>query len=72
MLNPVGECHSLSYDTLTAHVAIVFSRYRLFAMEQLSNEDQRTFGELFFLLVDEMADIAFRRSLCILMDVLMT
>ena len=71
MLNLIGECHSLSYDALTAHVAIVFTRYMLLAMEQRQNEDQRTLGELFFFLVDEMADITFSRSLCILMDALM-
>ena len=71
MLNLIGECHSLSYDALTAHVAIVFTRYMLLAMEQRQNEDQRTLGELFFFLVDEMADITFNRSLGILMDSLM-
>ena len=71
MLNLLGECHSLSYDALTAHVAIVFTRYMLLAMEQRQNEDQRALGELFFFLVDEMADITFNRSLCILMDALM-
>ena len=71
MLNLIGECHSLSYDALTAHVAIVFTRYMLFAMEQRQNEDQRTLGKLFFLLVDEMADITFNRSLGILMAALM-
>ena len=43
----------------------------LLATEQRQNEDQRTLGELFFFLVDEMADITFRRSLGILMDALM-
>ena len=71
MLNLVGECHSLSYDALTAHVAIVFTRYMLLATEQRRNEDQRTLGELFFYLVDEMADITFYHSLSILMDALM-
>ncbi len=71
MLNLIGECHSLSYDALTAHTVIVFTRYMLLALEQRQNEDQRTLGELFFFLVDEMADITFSRSLCILMDALM-
>ncbi len=71
MLNLLGECHSLSYDALTAHTAIVFTRYMLLALEQRQNEDQRTLGELFFFLVDEMADITFSHSLCILMDALM-
>lgn len=66
-----GECHSLSYDALTAHVAIVLTRYMLIAMEQCQNEVQKTLGELFFFLVDEMADITFSRSLGILMDTLM-
>ena len=39
--------------------------------QQRQNEDQRTLGELFFFLVDEMADITFSRSLGILMDALM-
>ena len=42
----------------------------LLAMEQRQNEDQRTLGELFFFLVDEMADITFCRSLSILMEAL--
>lgn len=68
MLNLIGECHSLSYDALKAHMTIVFTRYMLLAMEQRQNEDQRTFGELFFFLVDEMADITFSKSLGILID----
>lgn len=33
-LNLIGECRSLSYDALTAHAAIVFTRYMLLALEQ--------------------------------------
>ena len=65
-LNLVGEGHSLSYDALTAHVAIVFARYMLLALEQRHNEDQRTLGERFFFLVDEMADITFAKSMSII------
>ena len=32
-LHLISECHSLSYDALTAHVAIVFARYMMIAME---------------------------------------
>lgn len=41
-LNLIWECHSLSYDALTVHVAIVFTKYTLLAIEQRQNEDQRT------------------------------
>ena len=61
-LNLISECHSLSYDALTAHVAIVFTRYLMIAMEQRQNEDDRTLGELFFFFVDELADITFSES----------
>ena len=70
ILNLIGECHSLSYDALTVHTAIVFTRYMLLALEQRQNSEQRTLGELFFYLVDEMADITFLHSLCILMEAL--
>ena len=40
-------------------------------MEHRQNQDQKTLGELFFFLVDDMADSPFSRSLCILMDALM-
>jgi 5-carboxymethyl-2-hydroxymuconate isomerase len=67
MLNLVGECHSLSYDALTAHVAIVFARYTLLALTGRRNEDMRTLGELFFYLADEMADITFARAFDIIL-----
>lgn len=70
-LNLVGECRSLSYDALTAHVAIVFTRYMLLALEQRKAEDQRTLGELFFFLVDEMTDITFSHSLSLIMDAML-
>ena len=61
-LQLVTECHSLSYDALTAHVAIVFTRYLMIAMEQRRNEDNRTLGEIFFFFTDELADITFGES----------
>jgi len=61
-LNLIGECHSLSYDALTAHVAIIFTRYLMIAVEQRRNEDDRTLGEIFFFFTDELADITFGES----------
>ena len=66
-LNLVSECRSLSYDALTAHVAIVFARYLMIALERRRSNDDRTLGELFFFLVDEMADITFASALHILL-----
>ncbi len=61
-LNLISECHSLTYDALTAHVAIVFTRYLMIAMEQRRNEDDRTLGEIFFFFTDELRDITFGES----------
>ena len=42
------ECpFSLSYDAMSAHVAVVFARYMLLAVENRESEDPRTLGELF-------------------------
>ena len=61
-LNLISECHSLTYDALTAHVAIVFTRYLMIAMEQRRNEDDRTLGEIFYFFTDELRDISFGES----------
>ena len=51
-----------TYDALTAHVAIVFTRYLMIAMEQRRNEDDRTLGEIFYFFTDELKDITFGES----------
>ena len=61
-LQLITECHSLSYDALTAHVAIVFTRYLMIAMEQRRCEDDRTLGEIFFFFTGELTDITFGES----------
>ena len=66
-LRLISECHSLSYDALTAHVAIVLTRYMMIAMEQRRNEDYRSLGEIFFFFTDELADITFAESFEIIM-----
>ena len=70
-LQLISECHSLSYDALTAHVAIVFTRYLMMAMEQRRNEDHRTLGEIFFFFTDELADITFGESFQIIITAMM-
>jgi len=70
-LKLLTECHSLSYDALTAHTTVVFVRYILLALEQRNATDQRTFGELFLVMVDELADISFSHSLCLILEAMM-
>ena len=70
-LQLITECHSLSYDALTAHVTIVFTRYLMIAMEQRRSEDDRTLGEIFFFFTDELADITFGESFQIIITAMM-
>lgn len=68
MLKLETGCHSLSYDAHTAYVSIVFVRYMLIAVETRMNEDERTGGEIFFLLCDELQDISFQRSMALILQ----
>ena len=65
------ECNSLSYDAMTAHTAIVFTRYMMLALEERENKDQRSWGELFLLLSDELSDITWIRAFHLLLDTFM-
>lgn len=70
-LRLVKECRSLSYDALTAHVSIVFTRYMMLSVAQRRNEDDKTICELFFCLMDELDDITFSQSMRIIIEALM-
>ena len=63
--------HGLSYDALTAHVSIVFVRYMLLAVAKRDNEDERTLGELFYLMVSEVADLSFNESMLLIISAMM-
>lgn len=71
MLKLSKECRSLSYDAMTAHVSIVMTRYMLLAVEKRTNEDDRSVGELFFFITDELDDITFNSSLALIVDALL-
>ena len=51
------ECHALSYDAMTAHTAVVFTRYMMLSLGSRESNDIRSLGELFVYISDEMADI---------------
>lgn len=63
------ECHSLSYDAMTAYVAIVFARYMMLAIENRSRRDERTFGEMYCLVSNELSDITWLEAFRLLMEV---
>ncbi len=69
-LHLIKECRSLSYDALTAHVSIVFTRYMMLSVTQRCNIDDKTICELYFRLMDELDDISFSQSMRIIIDAL--
>ncbi len=71
MLHLGSECHCLSYDALTAHVSLVFIRYMLLSLQKRRNEDERTIGELFLLMVDELADMTFSQAMQLIVDAML-
>lgn len=71
LLNLGSECHSLSYDALTAHVSLVFIRYMLISLQHRNRTDDRTISELFLLIVDELNDITFSYALQLIVDIMM-
>lgn len=65
------ECHGLSYDALTAHVSLVFTRYMLLSIVQRKSEDPRSLCELFYVLCDELADITYNESMRIIVEAML-
>ena len=62
----------LSYDAMTVHVAIVFTRYMVLAVAKRGNEDDRMLGELFYLMVSEVADMTYNEALVLLVEAMMS
>ena len=71
MLHLGSECHCLSYDALNAHVSLVFIRYMLLSLQRRCNEDDRTIGELFLMMVDELADTTFAHAMRLIIDAML-
>jgi hypothetical protein len=65
------ECHSLSYDAITAHVSVVFARYMMLAVEERYAKDDRSWGEIFLQFSDELSDITWIQAFYLLLDVFM-
>jgi len=69
-LNLAREFQGLSYDSITAHTAVVMTRYIMLATHKRQYEDPRSLGELFHLCYDEMADIRFSDALALVLGFL--
>lgn len=64
------EFQGRSYDMQVAHTTIVFLRYAMLAIESRKANDERTIGDLFYYLREELADIKLSHSLMLLVNTL--
>jgi hypothetical protein len=62
------ECHSISYDAMTAWNAIVFARYMMLALENRMQRDERSMGALFYSACNELSDITWIEAIRLLME----
>ena len=69
-LNLAKEFHGLSYDLITAHTAVVLTRYIILASDKRHNQDHRTVTELFHSCYDEMTDVTFARAMALILETL--
>ena len=60
------EFQTRSFDAITAHAAIVLTRYIFLSIE---NRDDRSIGGLFLLICEELSDISFQYAFDLLMTV---
>lgn len=54
---------SLNYDEITAHISLVFTQYMMLSYMRRISTDERSIGELFLSMVEEMKDAAFENAL---------
>ncbi len=71
-LNLSRECNSLFYDAMTAHTAVVFTRYMMLSLESRESNDDRSLGELFLYFSDEMSDITWIQAFQMLLQMFRT
>ena len=71
-LNLSKECNALSYDALTAHTAVVFTRYMMLSLESREANDQRSMGEILLYFTDEMSDITWIQAFQMLLEMFRT
>lgn len=62
------ECHSLSFDAMSAHTAVVFTRYMMLSIENRESNDNRSLGELFLYFTDEISDITWIQAFQMLLQ----
>lgn len=70
-LKLLKESNSPSFDAFTCHLAIVCVRFMILAVNQRASSDDRTLGELFWLMTAEAAEVSFSKTLALILEALL-
>ena len=65
------ECHSTSYDAITAHMVIVALRYMILSVERFNNTDNRSLMDLFYQIKREIINNIMDKAITIIVDALL-
>ena len=65
------ECHSTSYDAITAHMVIVALRYMILSVERFNNTDNRSIEELFYGIQREVINDLIDCAIVIVLDAML-
>ncbi len=65
------ECHSTSYDAITAHMVVVSVRYMILAVERFYNTDNRTLEDLFYGVQREIMNEMMGCAIILILDVML-
>lgn len=57
------EFQSRSYDAMVSHTTIVFTRYIILEWIRRNQNDEKTYGELFFMFCDDIQDMELSSAL---------
>ncbi|GMG68473.1 hypothetical protein TEHMS4_14080 [Tetragenococcus halophilus] len=54
----LAKYQGISYDGTFAHTTLVAIGYMILAVQERESKDDRTLGELFYLLIDELSELS--------------
>ncbi|WP_094243555.1 transposase [Tetragenococcus halophilus] len=64
----LAKYQGLSYDGIFAHTITVAVSYLILAVQHREQADERTMGELFYLMIEELSDISFSEAIVQLLE----
>ncbi|AYW49901.1 transposase [Tetragenococcus halophilus] len=64
----LAKYQGLSYDGIFAHTVTVAVSYLILAVQHREQADDRTMGELFYLMIEELSDISFSEAIIQLLE----